>query len=111
MVQQRIPLANFLDQIDTKTAKILLLTIATGVISNIKEGSLSPTDSQRLIFNLDVLLYCEKVKDKPLYNLIAHGMELVDIEQLVSDPNAVTNACINIERTINRILKKRQQLS
>jgi hypothetical protein len=60
-----------------------------------------------LVFTID----CEKVKDKSLYNLIAHGMELVDIERLVNDPKAVTNACINIERTINRILKKRQRLS
>jgi hypothetical protein len=107
MIQHRIPLANLLNQIDTETAKLLPLTTARGVISGIKEGSLSPTDSQQLIFNLDVLLYCEKIKDKSLYNLIAHGMELEDIEQIVSDPKAVTNACINIESTINRILKKR----
>jgi len=107
MVQKRIPLVNFLNQIDIETAKLLLLTTARGVISGVKEGSLSPTDSQQLIFNLDVLLYCEKIKDKSLYKLIAHGMELRDIEQLVSDPKAVTNACNNIERTINRILKMR----
>jgi len=107
MIQKRIPLANFLNQIDTETARLLLLTTARGVISGVKGGSLSPTDSQQLIFNLDVLLYCKKIKDKSLYNLIVQGMELRDIEQLVSDPKAVTNACINIESTINRILKKR----
>jgi len=53
----------------------------------------------------------DKIKEKSLYNLIAHGMELRDIERLVSDPKAVTNAYINLERTINRILKKRYRLS
>lgn len=98
---QRIPLISLLDEIDIEAAKSMIVVIARSVILGIKEGSLSPADGERLIFNLDVLTYCGKhIKDKKLYKLISYGMELGDIERLVSIPGALTNACVEMEEII-----------
>src|SRR5215470_7088720 len=76
-------------------------------ILGIKEGSLSVADCEKLIFNLDVLDYCRKhIKNKRLTKLISYGMELGDIEQLVSKPGAVTEACVEMEGILCKIIAR-----
>ena len=61
--------------------------------------------AKKLIFNLDVLDYCGKhIKNKRLYKLNSYGMELGDIEQLVSEPGAVTDACVEMEGILSKII-------
>lgn len=105
MNYRRIPLISLLNEIEVEAAKLLIIVIASGAILGVKEGSLSLADSEKLIFNLDVLKYCGKhIKDKRLYKLISYGMELGDIEQLVSKPGAVTDACVEMERKLRKII-------
>jgi len=105
MINQRIPLVSLLTEIEVEAAKSLILVIARSVILGLKEGSFSPAYCERLIFNLNVLTYCGKViKDKRLYKLISYGMELGDIERLVSNPGALTNACVEMEGLICEII-------
>ena len=108
MKNQRIPLISLLNQIEIEAAKLLIIVIARSAILGVKEKSLSPADCERLIFNLDVLTYCGKhIKDKGLYKLISYGMELGDIEQLVSSPGALTNACVEMEGILCKIIARR----
>jgi hypothetical protein len=108
MKDQRIPLSSLLNEIETMAAKMLIILIARSAISGIKEGSLSPVDCERMIFNLDVLTYCRKyIKDKRLYKLISYGMELGDIERLVSSPGALTDACVEMEGILSEINLRR----
>src|SRR5215475_15159010 len=107
MNYRRIPLISLLNEIEVETAKSLIIVIARGAILGIKEGSLSTADCERLIFNLDVLRYCGKhIKDKELYRLISYGMELGDIEQLVSAPGALTRACVEMEGILCEIIAR-----
>ncbi len=108
MIKHRIPLISLFDEVGVEAAKLLIIVIARSAILGIKEGSLSLAYCEKLIFNLDVLKYCGKhIKDKRLYKLISYGMELEDIEQLVSKPGAVTNACIEMEKILCKIIAKR----
>lgn len=104
MIAHRIPLITLLKQIDQEDAKLLIVAIAKGAISSIKDGGLSIADSERLIFNLDILMYSDKCfNDKALFKVISYGMELEDIEQLVMTHNAVIDACVEIEELLSKI--------
>src|SRR5262245_31504847 len=107
MINQRIPLISLLNEIEVEAAKSLIIVIARSAILGVKEGSLSSADCERLIFNLDVLKYCrEHIKDKRLYKLISYGMELADIERLVSNPGAVADAYVEMEGILCKIIAR-----
>ena len=97
MRQPRINLTSFLNSLEPEKAKLLIIAIARGVVAGIKEGSLSITDGECLIFNIDILTYCQRIKDSRLGNLIAYGMELRDIEDLVNTSGALTRACAEMD--------------
>ena len=108
MIKHRIPLISLLNEIDVEAAKLLIIVIARSAILGVKEGSLSLVDCEKLIFNLDVLKYCGKhIKDKRLYKLIFYGMELGDVEQLVSKPGALMDACVEMEGILRKIVARR----
>src|SRR5215813_8644825 len=108
MIKHRIPLISLFNEIDIEAAKLLIIVIVRSAILSVKEGSLSLADCEKLIFNLDVLKYCgTHIKDKRLYKLISYGMELGDIEQLVSKPGAVTDACVEMEGILCKIIARR----
>jgi len=107
MKNQRIPLISLLNEIEVEAAKLLIIVIARSAILGVKEGTLSSADCERLIFNLDILTYCGKhIQDKRLYKLISYGMELGDIERLVSSPEALINACIEMEGILSEIMAR-----
>jgi hypothetical protein len=107
MNYRRIPLISLLNEIEVEAAKSLIIVISRGAIFGVKEGSLSTADCERLIFNLDVSTYCGKhIKDKELYRLISYGMELGDIEQLVNTPGALTEACVEMEEILCKVIAR-----
>lgn len=109
MSYTRIPITNLLEQLDSQIAKKLIVVIAKGVISSLKEESLTILDSEQLIFNLDVLIYCKThIQDEELYNLISYGMELEDIENLIKRSEVLVSAYNEIEQRLSKISYKSQ---
>ena len=110
MIKHRIPLISLFNEIDVEAAKLLIIVIARSAILGVKEGSLSEADCEKLIFNLDVLDYCRKhIKNKRLTKLISYGMELGDIERLISEPGAVTEACVEMEGILSKIIDHKRK--
>jgi hypothetical protein len=100
----RINIVNILKNVAVSDAKLLLVVIAQGVVQGIKDGNISITLAENIIFNLDILMFCKKrLKDRRLTNIIEIGMELEDIEELIVDKMAVARACTNLQHIISTI--------
>ena len=111
MIYKKIPIVNLLKQLDPEVAKRLIIVIVNGVISTLKMGSLTIIDSEKLIFNLDILNYCETyIQDEKLFKIISYGMELSDIESLVKRDEILVKAYNEIERQLGKISYKDQDL-
>lgn len=98
---RRVPLDELLKKLETHQAKTVLLSLITGVINLIKADKLSIALGEDIVFNLDVLLFCDNhLKDKALQHAIEYGMELTDVEKFTQSKAAVNTACEEIESSL-----------
>jgi hypothetical protein len=97
----RIPLVEFLRMIKPQEARTIIVMLAQGGITGIKSGTMPISQLEKVVFNLDVLLFCKKeLKDAKLRKIIEAGMELEDVFELVKAPGELLRACSIVERMI-----------
>ena len=99
MSVRRFSLVSFMrQQLPVTDAHLLLRVLIRGTAQEVRDGCLSVKDANRIVFNLDVLEFCsDVVQHADIQWAIEYGMELGNIERLVSDPGAVSEACSRID--------------
>jgi hypothetical protein len=108
---RRLPLVNCLRELKPAEASVLVAVIAQGVSFGVKSGDISISLAEKIIFNLDILLFCKKeLKDRAARTIIETGMELEDVESLVQDPKAIGRACDNILKLCGKVLSNKTRL-
>ena len=101
--RRRIPLVSLLEKLPKQSARLWLAFLAQDVIHSIKARKRSIARAEDVLFNLDVLLFCDrKLKDRDLQWIVEYGMELSDVEQLIGR-DEVLNACKEIEKRLAKI--------
>ena len=101
----RFPLVNFLRELKPVEARILIAVIAQGVSLGVKSGNMSISLAEKIIFNLDILLFCKKeLKDRAVKTIIERGMELEDIDSLVKDSAVMSRACDDILKLCGKVV-------
>jgi hypothetical protein len=98
---RRIPLTEFLRMIKPEEARAIIVMLAQGGIVGVKSGNMPISQLEKVVFNLDVLLFCKKeLKDAKLRKIIEAGMELEDVFELVKAPGELLRACSFVEKMI-----------
>jgi len=99
-----VPLVSALEQVAPLSAKKIIVGMALGSVEGIRKSTLTIGDAERLVFNLDVLLFCERrLHDAALCEIIRYGMELGDVQQLVPGKQAFMDACREISTFLRRM--------
>jgi Protein of unknown function (DUF3969) len=100
-IDRRIPLIEFLRMIKPEEARAIIVMLADGGITGVKSGNMPISQLEKVVFNLDVLLFCKKeLKDAKLRKIIEAGMELEDVFELVKAPGELLRACSHVEKMI-----------
>ena len=103
-ILRRIALINLLGSLDPSDARYLILFMAEGIVATIKDGRVSVDTAEKMLFNLDVHLFCKKVlKDSKLRNIIERGMELEDVNQITRNDGAIGRACTDMQKLMDDI--------
>jgi hypothetical protein len=103
-IMRRIPLIDLLGSLDPSDAKYLILFMAEGIVAKIKDGRVSLDTAEKMLFNVDVHLFCKKVlKDSKLRNIIECGMELEDVEEIARNDGSIARACTDIQKLMDDI--------
>ncbi|MBI4582000.1 MAG: DUF3969 family protein [Planctomycetes bacterium] len=92
---------------DRRAARWILAWLAADVLRAIRRGQLGIEEAERVIFNLDVLLFCRRhLRDRELSWIVEYGMELSSIERLVGKREKVLDACQVIEDRLAQLTAK-----
>lgn len=101
---RNIPLCNFFYTLEKEKIERLILLLLHGVLHTLKEKKTSIESAESIIFNLDILNFCQKYAiDTQIIELIEYGMELGDIVELVKKPNALDEAIEECLKTLHEI--------
>ncbi len=100
----RIPLANFLRLLGAVSAKSIITSLVYGCLKGLQEQKITLTESENLIFNPDILRLCQEQKqDEALIEVIAYGMELSDIDELVGNDQVLAEAIADCFKLLSPI--------
>lgn len=106
-IRLRDQLPGLLGEIKSKDRKNLLLVLALGATRLVRLSRTHLALAEDVLFNLHTLLYTKRrLRDATIHDVISRGMQLEDVDELVPDPDALTEACINIEVRIMRALQE-----
>jgi hypothetical protein len=98
---RRVPLVEFLRTVKPEEARAIIVMLAQGGVAGIKNGNLLLPQLEQVVFNLDVLFFCQReLKDPKLRRLIEVGMELEDVAELVKDQGELLRSCSRVEKMI-----------
>ncbi len=97
------PLLGELNNLSSKYIEHSILNSAEIIINKILKKEIDVYFAEEIIFNLETLFFVDKLENKKLSEIIEYGMELSDIQELVSKPKEIYKACKEILNLIKSV--------
>jgi hypothetical protein len=89
---KRIPLSAFFYTLRPEETRLIILTLAHGVLHNLETGRLTIEEAETIIFNLETVQLCEACAlTAKIVEMLEYGMELGDVMELAGR-EALTDA-------------------